>query len=227
MPHGLSGHEHDSSLCPLFLHFRPVRLRSAEGSFVVGRKCPRSPPRSRVSTPASWRLPLTLHSVQLTPTWSVCTCSFLVSHPVLFFSSLSCLLITGDSLAISLVFLNLLESWTDLKHLFFPYFSFSQCFSCPGTPEEHANTPQFSGWLSHWVSWMGSGEGWEREREKQVQVKRPTGVSAHTQVGVVHTLKVLSLFFLLHFETLLLYFLCNICSGVFHHNFVQTTSICK
>lgn len=35
------------------------------------------------------------------------------------------------------------------------------------------------------------------EREKQVQVKRPTGVSAHMQVKVVYTLKVLFLFFLL------------------------------
>lgn len=140
-------------------------------------------PESRVSTPASWRLPLTLHSVQLTPTWSVCTCSFLVSHPVLFFSSLSCLLITGDSLAISLVFLNLLESWTDLKHLFFPYFSFSQCFSCPSTPEEHANTPQFSGWLSHWFSWMGSGEGWERERETGAGKKAYRCVCSHTGWG--------------------------------------------
>lgn len=36
-----------------------------------------------------------------------------------------------------------------------------------------------------------------------------------------------SKFFLPHFETLFLDFLYNVCSKVFYHNFVQTTSICK
>lgn len=65
------------------------------------------------------------------------------------------------------------------------------------------------------------------EREKQVQVKRPTGVSAHMQVKVVYTLKVLFLFFLPHFETLLLDFLHIIFSRVFNYNFVKRNSIFK
>ena len=75
---------------------------------------------------------------------------------------------------------------------------------------------------------MQSGESrGEREREKQVQVKKPTGVSAPTQVGTVHTLQVISLFFFPNFETHSLDFLYNISSQVFHHDFVRTTSICK
>lgn len=41
------------------------------------------------------------------------------------------------------------------------------------------------------------------EKEKQLQVKRPTGVSAHMQVRAMHTVKVLSLFFLPHFYWIL------------------------
>lgn len=114
VPHGLSSHEHDSS-CHLHFHFCPVHLPGSEASFALGKMCPRNPATQKVGPLpwTAWCPLLSLHPIQLTPTWLVCTFSFLLSHPVLFVSSLSCLL-AGDSLAVSLILLNLLEFLDEL-----------------------------------------------------------------------------------------------------------------
>lgn len=135
--HGLSWHNHGSSLCLLFLHSHPGYLHGSEVSFVLRKKCQRIPlPRKHNPYP---RLPgiLCYFSTQFSwpPRDQYVVVLFLVSHPALFvslflsscngwfLSYFSCILklswVTGWTLNISpshiSVFLNVFSASLHLK----------------------------------------------------------------------------------------------------------------
>ena len=200
----------------------PAWLR---GQIYTGKEMTKSPSTQKTGPPpqTARHPPLSIHPIQLTPMWSVCACSFLLSHPVLFFS----LFLSSYNRWFLSYFSCILKSWVPrciLNISSSHSWVFLNFFSCLSMPDGYTNTPQPSGWLGHWLSWMHSGkECGRREREATAGKKAYRCVCSYAGQGNAYRQSSFSVFS----SSLLLDFVYNIRSRIFHYNFVQRTSICK